>query len=88
MQTAYQLSAVPDLVPETLVKFGRTRFALTTAVVENDTGFFVEVRLGHRLVARNVIGPAREDFPTRLALALKKAAEQGQRALFDALKID
>ncbi len=88
MQTAYQLSAVPDLVPETLVKFGRTRFAFTTAVVENDTGFFVEVRLGHRLVARNVIGAAREDFQTRLVVALEKAAGQGQRALFDALKIE
>jgi hypothetical protein len=88
MVTAYQLSAVPDLVPDTLVKFGRTRFAVTTAVVENDTGFCVEVRLGRRLIARNVIGPAREDFAARLSAAMEKAASQGRLALLEALHVE
>ena len=88
MVTAYQLSAVPDLVPDTLVKFGRTRFAVTTAVVENDTGFCIEVRLGHRLIARNVIGPAREDFAARLSAAMEKAASQGRLALLEALHVE
>ena len=87
MQTAYQLSGVPDLVPETLVKFGRTRFAFTTAVVENDTGFFVEVRLGHRLLVRDVIGPAREDFASRVCAALEVAASEGRNALLEALRV-
>jgi len=80
MITAWQLSAL-DSVPERLVRFGRLRRAISVAVIEDDCGYRIEARFGHRLIARLDVGTRDAGFEERLSTALARASAEASAEL-------
>ena len=76
MITAWQTTLDDEIAPETLVRFGRVRSAITIAVIEDDRGLRVEARLGRRLVERIAVGHDR----SRLGDAMQCAWDAAMRA--------
>ena len=75
MITAIQTTALPEMIPERLVRFGRLRRSLSIAVVEDDRGTRVEARVGRRLVHRIDLGSAdAPGYRERLTEAVAKTA--------------
>ena len=72
--TAWQSTALPEDAPERLVRFGRTRFAITLAVLDDAAGVRIEARVGRRLVTR--IRCDRADTATTLVRAAEIAAAE------------
>ncbi len=77
MITAWQ-RPLGDLAEERLVRFGRLRHAISIAVREDDRGYRVEARFGHRLITRIDVGARDEGFDQRLSNALARASAEAQ----------
>ena len=82
MITAWQ-RPLGDLAEERLVRFGRLRRAVSVAVIEDDHGYRVEGRFGHRLITRIDIGDRNEGFDSRLRQALARAMTEAQAKMLE-----
>lgn len=81
MITAYQTTLDDTIAPERLVKFGRIRRAISIAVIEDERGLRVEVRLGRKLLSRVECGDDRAALLSAVGCANNLAAHEMLGAL-------
>ena len=74
-----------NLAEEREVRFGRERYSISVAVIEDDRGYRIESRCGRKLVTGIDIGGRDSGFNIRLCEAIACATAEAQARLLEML---